>query len=292
MKKIGFIIFPLLVFFVACEEDLNVKLPGSTDKIVIEGSIENGKYPQVLISKNVALFSSISGTNLSDFLVLDAKVYVSNGFITDTLALTIDSASSLGVVYKGSAFTGVVGQNYYLTVIAEGKTYTAVTTITPPIALDSVWFQTQPPSDSLGYAWANLKEPSGLGNNYRWFAMRQGKDRRFIAPFGATFDDKFIDGKDFNFAYSKGYDPTDLNNNNNQEPQEEVGYYHPGDNIIVKFCTLDRASKDFYTTFEAALGNNGNPFASPVTVLSNINGGGLGVWCGYGVTYDTIHVPL
>jgi len=289
MKKIIFIALGSLLLMTSCEEDLDVTLPGSSNKVVIEGIIENGRYAQVTLTKNIPLFSSLSGTSLSDFYITDASVYVSDGITTDTLTLGIDSASALGITYTGHSIVGVPGGTYYLTVIANGGTYTAVTTIPSPIALDSTWWKPQPPEDSLGYAWARLSEPAGLGHNYRWFAKRPG-DRRFIAPYGATFDDKFIDGKSFEFAYSRGEDPTNPPpQQNDPQAERERGYYRITDTIYVKFCTIDRESKDFYTTFESALGNNGNPFASPVTILTNIKGGGLGVWAGYGVTYDTIY---
>ncbi|MGZ4034462.1 MAG: DUF4249 domain-containing protein [Bacteroidia bacterium] len=288
MKKY-FLFFLILFIISSCTEKINVNLPGSDGKIVIEGNIENGKYPEVIITKTIPLFSSISGTSASDFYVLDAHVYVSNGTITDTLSLTIDSASSLGVVYKGNTITGVVGQTYSLKVVAaNGKIYTATTSIPTPVPLDSVWWKKQPPNDTLGFANAHLSDPPGLGNNYRWYAKRPTKDRRFIAPGGATFDDKLINGKSFDFAYTKGYDPTDNVHSVQNDPDGERYYYRKTDTIYIKFCSIDRASKDFYTTFENSISNNGNPFASPVTILSNIDGGALGVWCGLGATYDTI----
>ena len=287
MKKITLILFAFLGLLVSCEEDLNVKLPGATEKVVIEGSIENGKVAEVLLTKNVPLFSTVTGSNLSDYFILDAQVYVSDGASTDTLTLAIDSSSSLGVVYKGHTVFGVPGHAYYLTVVANGGTYSAVTSIPAPIALDSVWWKADPPNDTLGYAWAHLSEPAGLGNNYRWLAKLPG-DRRFIAPYGATSEDKFIDGKSFDFAYNKGYDATNPDNTSEAE-SGVLGYYLPTDTICIKFCTLDRASKDFYITYESSVANNGNPFASPVTILTNISGGALGVWAGFGVTYDTIY---
>lgn len=286
MKKIIFIAVLFIPFLNSCEEDIDVSLPGANKKVVIEGSIENGKYAEVLITKNVPLFSSIDGATFMDFLITNASVYVSNGIITDTLTLGIDSASSIGLVYKGHSIIGIPGQRYFLTVLAEGNTYTAETTIPAPVALDSVWWIPQPPEDSLGYAWGHLSDPSGLGHNYRWYAKRPS-DRRFIAPMGATFDDKYIDGKSFDFAYQRGTDPT-ANDPQNEEDRSR-GYYDLTDTIMIKFCTIDRESKDFYMTFESALSNNGNPFASPVTVLTNIKGGGLGVWAGFGVSYDTIY---
>lgn len=289
MKK--YILFSIIAIaaFSACTEPLDVKLPNSDKKIVIEGVIENGKFAEVIITRTIALFSSVSGTTASDLYVLDATVYVSNGSITDTLTLMIDSSSALGLVYKGSSIIGVSGQNYSLRVVAaDGNVYTATTSIPYPVALDSVWWMPAPPEDTLGYANAHLTDPTGLGNNYRWYAKRPTKDRRYIAPYGATFDDKLIDGYGFDFAYTKGYDPTDNTNSALADSDLERNYYRNTDTIYIKFCSLDRASKDFYTTFDAALSSNGNPFASPTTILGNIDNGALGVWSGMGASYDTI----
>lgn len=289
MKKYFFIPAITIVAISSCTEPLDVTLPNSDKKIVIEGVIENGKVAEVIITRTIPLFSSVSGTTANDFYVLDAKVYVSNGTITDTLTLAIDSSSALGVVYKGSTIFGVSGQNYSLRVEAiDGNVYTATTSIPYPIALDSVWWKAQPPEDTLGFANAHLTDPSGLGNNYRWYAKRPTKDRRYIAPYGATFDDKLIDGKAFDFAYTKGYDPTDNANSYEGDSDTERNYYRKSDTIYIKFCTLDRAAKEFYTTFEAALSSNGNPFASPTTILGNIDNGALGAWSGMGASYDTI----
>ncbi|MDF2436878.1 MAG: hypothetical protein K0Q95_1254 [Bacteroidota bacterium] len=282
-------VLPLLAFTLilsACTEKIDVKLPNADDKLVIEGSIENGKNAEVIITRSIPLFSSIANTSATDFYVLDAQVTLFDGFTTETMHLAIDSASSLGIVYKSNIIVGIPGRNYSLTVIQGGKTFTAVTTIPEPIALDSVWWMPQPPKDSLGFANAHFSEPAGPGNNYRWYAKRPS-DRRYLAPYGATFDDKYVDGKSFDFAYTKGYDPTDAENTYENDSLAR-GYYAGTDTIYIKFCTIDKASKDFYMTFENALSNNGNPFASPVTVLSNINGGALGVWAGFGATYDTI----
>jgi hypothetical protein len=288
MKK--WFLFTIVSFITlcACTEKIDVNLPNSDKKIVIEGSIENGKNPEVIITRTIPLFSSVGTTAIEDFYVLDATVYVSDGTVTDTLHLAIDSASSLGVVYTGNRIIGNIGGTYFLTVISGGKTYTSQTTIPQPVALDSVWWIVQPPKDTLGFANARISEPAGLGNNYRWYAKRP-RDRRYLAPFGATWDDKYVDGVSFEFAYSKGYDPTDAEDTYQNDSAR--GYYTKFDTIYIRFCSISKEAKDFYTTFESAVGNNGNPFASPVTILTNINGGALGVWAGFGAYYDTIMPP-
>ena len=273
----------LILLLSGCTEDINLSVIGGEEKIVIEGTIENGQPARVIVTRSSPVSQTIDANSI---LVMDAQVYVSDGVTTDTLELGIDSFASLPVLYKGSTVIGNINQTYYLTVIADGKTFTATTTIPQPIALDSVWWKAQPPSDTLGYAWAHLTEPAGYGNAYKWLAKRPTKDRRYIAPYGSTFDDKFIDGKSFEFAYNRGSDPNDPTAN---DPDDVTrGYYKYSDTVYIKFCTMDINTAKFYTTYEAAMQTNGNPFASPVSIISNINGGGLGVWGGFGCTYDTI----
>jgi len=135
MKKLFLFLTLFFLFFYSCTEKINVKLPNADKKIVIEGNIENGKFPEVIITKTIPLFSSVTSTNVNDFYVLDAQVYVSDGTITDTLHLAIDSVSSLGVVYTGFKIIGAVGRTYFLTVVHDGKTYTSVTNIPAPVAI-------------------------------------------------------------------------------------------------------------------------------------------------------------
>ena len=285
MKILILISIVSILCLVGCTEDISLTVLGGEKKIVIEGSIENGKHAKVLVTRNSPISQSIDYNNL---IVSNAKVYVSNGIITDTLKFNFpnyDSSASIPFLYTGNSIIGVTNQTYSLTVLADGHTYSAVTTIPAIVALDSVWWKAEPGKDSLGLAWAHLTDPSALGNCYKWYAKRATKDKRFLAPYASTFDDKFINGKSFDFAYDRGTDPNDQAT---AAPTPDAGYFRQTDTIYIKFCTIDYNTCRFYETFERALQTNGNPFASPVSVVSNINGGGLGVWAGLGTTYDTI----
>ena len=105
-----------------------------------------------------------------------------------------------------------------------------------------------------------------------------------MAPFGSAFNDKFIDGKTFDFAYDR---PSIPGSTAPEDNNAEAGYYVRGDTIVVQFCTIGTAEVDFFRTYENMVSNNGNPFASPGVIKTNISGG-LGIFCGYSPTYDTI----
>ncbi len=296
MIRYFFIVFASLSLLVSCTEDINLKVASGAGKIVIEGSIENGKKAQVMVTRNSPLTSAV---DFSKILVTDAKVYVSCGGVIDTLSFGIDSSAAIPFLYLGKKIVGSPGQTYNLTVVADGQTFSSFTTIPTPVKLDSVYWKADPPHDTLGFAWGHLTDPAGLGNNYRWYAklpkkhiIFNGKDfvlnRRFVPADGATFNDKFVDGRSFEFPEDRGYDPTEASYTQTLD-KKTLGYYKPTDTIYIRFCSIDNAAYNFYSTYEAELGTNGNPFASPVTILGNINGGALGVWAGFGATYDTIY---
>ena len=280
------IVFPwtAVLLLSSCEKDITVNLPQAESKLVVEGYVSTGKAPYVQITKSAPYFSPIDSASLLSYLVHGALVIVSDGITSDTLIETIDLSLQNPFVYKSQNMTGENGRDYHLTVVAEGITLTAVTQIPYPVPLDSVWFKVDGNKDSLGFAWGHLTDPDSLGNGYRWFAKRLGKDEDYIAPIGSVFDDKFINGKSFDFGYNRGSVPnSDAPDDNN----EERGYFKRGDTIAVKFCTLDRAHFVFWRSVETQIGSNGNPFSSPAPIEGNIQGG-LGIWGGYGISLDTI----
>jgi len=245
MKYFYLITIVSLTLFSSCSEEINLTVAKGDPKIVIEGNIENGKFAEIMVTRNSALSDAV---NFSSVLVTDAKAWVTWGGIVDTLRQTIDTFAAIPFAYKGNIITGTPGETYTLTVVADGKTFTATTTIPGLVHLDSVWWKAQPPHTDLGFAYAHLSEPAGFGNSYKWFTKLPTKhttfdgtpiilNRRFISPNGGTFDDKFIDGKSFDFAYDRSYDPTEATYIKN-EPKEERGYYKITDTIYMNFQIL------------------------------------------------------
>jgi hypothetical protein len=279
---------PFFAFFIVtlsgCEKDIDVELPIVEHKVVVEGSIENDELPLVFLTRSIGYFEALDSADLINQLVLDAVVTVSDGVDTDTLELTFNPSIFPPIFYKGRWLKGEAGKSYALQVIADGKVLTAVTSIPEPVQLDSLWFKVEPGMDSLGWAWGHLTDPPVLGNAYRWFARRIGKDSRFIAPLGSVFEDKFINGKSFDFAYNRG---SEQNSEANDDHNEERGFFKIGDTVEVKFCSIDKAHFEFWRSAETEIFSNGNPFASPSTIRSNIKGGGLGVWGGYGAAFHS-----
>jgi hypothetical protein len=295
MKKrtiLSLSIFTLVIsVFYSCEKNVTVDIPETEEKIVVEGYIETGTPPFVLLTKSLPFFGEINVNNLIQGSIQGATVIIDNGTITDTMI----QIPGFGI-YTSPAMIGETGKTYKLTVLAEGKTLTSETNIPQPISLDSIWWKVDGQRDSLGFLWSHLTDPDTLGNCYRFFARRinqytfgdeigKQKDSTFYPPIGGSvFEDRYINGKSFDLSFPRG---TFAGSDKEDDDNDERIYFKRGDTIVVKFCTIDRSHFEFWRTEESQVSSNGNPFGSPQPVHSNINGG-LGVWGGYSASYDTV----
>lgn len=320
MKRIliyNFIAVCLLFLVVSCETEITVDLPQPTDKIVVEGHIENGLPPYVLLTKNQSFFGGLDLNDLGKYFVRGAKIWVSNGvdsvklqeYDKSVLALLPDSivvalAAEFGfnitsveefpdisiyTVPINKIFLGEPGKTYSLRVKVENKTLTAITTIPNLINFDSIFVVPHPniENDTLVRLKGRLQDPSGLGNYYRYFT--KANSGPWLTDFGTVFDDAFINGKSFDIQIPKGIDLTDKDNVN-FDP-ETYGFWKKTDTCYVRLAIIDKPHYDFWRTLENEEANQGSPFGTATKVLSNIYGkGGLGIWGGYGSSYS-VYVP-
>ena len=280
-------IFLIVCFLASCEKDITVDLPVPESKLVVDGYVEPGLPVYVLLTRNSPYFAPITPNSLVNSFEKGATVTVSDGDSTVQLIEldTIVNNVRVGGLYIALNMVGVLNKTYSLTVISsKGETVTASTTLLTPIPLDSLWFKHREDNDTLGFVWAHLSDPADLGNCYRWFAKRMGKDKSFIAPLGSVFEDRFINGQSFDFAYNRG---SIQNSTAPDDTGEQAGFFKTGDTVIVKFCAIDRGVYNFWRDAENQIGNQGSPFASPSNVRSNTVGG-LGCFAGYSSVYDTV----
>lgn len=307
------ILAPYFLILNACQKEITVDLPEAKEKICVDGRIEPGAPPYVILTNSTPYFGPTDISSLQNMFLHNAVITVSNGINVATLSeyCTANIPDSLLPLVAG--FTGVdtaslknfnyclyttfdqsvwgeTGKTYSLKIDINGKTLTSSTTVLQSIPLDSVWYKYEKANadgDSLGFVWAHHTDPPEPGNAYRWLAKRLGKDFSFIPPPGAAFDDKFINGQQLDFAYNRGHV---MNSTAPEDNNEEHGYFKIGDTVIIKYCTLDRPAFDFFRSLDVVIYNEGNPFSSPSSVASNIfpKGEALGIWCGYGVSLDTV----
>jgi hypothetical protein len=275
------IVFLAPLFLVGCTKNVTLDLPNPPPEIVVEGHIEPNNLAYLYLSHNFAFFGSTSITTIiADDVIHGAKITISDGSSTDSMTEFI---STLGY-YQSVKMKGQIGKTYNLMVQTGNQILTASTTILPPVKLDSAWFQVYDNMDTLGYMWAILHDPPAPGNCYRWLAKRIGKDTTYLPPDLSVFDDQFINGQKFKFYYDRGRFP---GSKARDDTNIERHFFKKGETVVIKLCAIDYVSYKFYSLYYYQQANNGNPFGSPAPIVGNINGG-LGIWCGYGASLDTV----
>lgn len=271
------------VILAACEKELEIDLPPHTPRLVVDGWIEQNRYPTVILTHNAAYFEPVDSGSIRELVATRAKVTIGNGEQEEVLTLRRRNEYFPNYLYQGTTIRGEVGKTYDLKVELSEETYTARTTIPAPVSLDSLWYEPLSPTDTLGYVWAHFTDRADEENYYRLFTQRVGKDDRFVPVYLSAIGDQYFNGESFSFSVLRGAE--NLNN------VTDDLYFQEGDTVRVKFCAIDRAHFDFWRTLERELYATGNPFASSGNeVLSNVEGGALGIWGGYGATYRTLIV--
>jgi hypothetical protein len=293
MKLLIFLVITTCWFLGSCERSVNFETKTAETKLVVEATIENNQPPLVFVSRSIDFFSNISPAILQNSFVHGAEVYVSNGTLTHKLK---ENSVNLGNGYSiyyyatdssnlSTAFTGQLNHAYSLGIVADGKEYTATTTI-PNITkqVNSLYSQPAPPgndSDDV-VLMSTITDPPPFGDYVRYFTKRNSEP--FFAPAAATFDDQLVNNSSYTVQVERGWD-------RNIPSGDRSSYFKKGDTVVVKLCNIDKATFEFWRTMEYGYANIGNPFATPTKVLSNIHDNALGYFGGYAAQFRTIIIP-
>lgn len=291
MKYLGCIL--ILSFFSACEKAINIQPESQKPLLVVDGTIEDGKRPFIILSNSLNYFSKINPEILMASNVTDAKVTLSDGVAVAQLKAYKQSLGSFSIVYYSSdttdmstAMIGQTGKTYNLQIDYSNTLYTSVTTI-PAVAktVDSLWWKPAPfNSDTTKVVvMGKLTDPAGYGNYIRYFTRVNSE--AFLPGAISVYDDQLTDGTTYEYQMDQGID------RNSPPGEDDYGFFKRGDTVTAKLANIDKATFDFWRTLEFSYQSVGNPFSNPVKVLSNVSNGALGAFCGYGVQYKTIIIP-
>ena len=311
MKKTIYILSIISLLF-SCTKEVEIEIPGYKEQLVIDGSIETGQPPIVLLTKSSDIYAPTDLNAFFNSFVSGAQISVSNGTTTiDLIEICTDNlppgseslvSELLGIPVSELAnfhicgytsfdpsIFGEIGKTYALSVGFEDEVYTAETKIEQPNPLTNVFWKPDGNLTTHGFSWATLSDPPNQFDAYKWEVKRinldidgNPMDANFDEPFGPVFDDEFFDGLTFDFFYDNpfGYEDGVL--------EEYAGLYELGDTIVIKFSKIDENVYEFLEKKYTQLATAGNPFATPTNIPNNISGDAIGIWAGYSPTFDTL----
>lgn len=265
MNRIAlYIIFIILISIFGCnlEQEIEVDLPDFEERPAVECYLEPGQPFTLLLTKSVAYFDPFPSFYRDEFLdaVLenDAQVSIIHNQKVYTLEneLVFNPFTRKVFNYVNRDFVPSDFENdFELKIVTkDGKTIEAKTRILRPIPIDSVVVQfpetLEKPGDTLARVLTYLTDPPGVENYFRRLLNVSSLDSIPEQDFIA--DDKLIDKNVI--AFGTAYD------------------YAKGDTIYNTIYHIDQAYFEFLESLFRARAANGNPFAQPSPVISNVRG--------------------
>ena len=322
MKKYIYIISVLLISY---QEEITLDLPNSQDKIVVEGSIENGFPPIVILTKNQGYFDEFNPDEFYINNVDSIKIwYIDEGGVTinRNLELFTDFVSpitgdpiplytvaDLDTSNVNNYDFSEVGRTYYLEIKWNNQIITSSTTIPEVTPLDCLWVEKSENSEEE-YEYdirALYSDPADQDNfillkskriqhfEYKDSLECQAKDRpdnsHKLIDAGS---DILINGQSFETYFPRPKDsgnpfPDGNYNAYHTEICEEDTLEFKEDIVLIKYCQIDEPSLKFWRGLVRQVGTNGNPFAEPLNLISNVTNG-LGIFTGYGSAYYMVPI--
>ncbi len=272
--------FVCVISFMACDDDF--RLPdGGSSHIVVEGWIEDGGFPVVMLTRSLPVSTEYQDLgNLRDYILHWAKVTVSDG--TDSVVLTgkYDEGYFPPYIYTTSRMRGEAGKQYTLTV--EYKDYHATARTTIPPVPDKCVFSVERSldADTLFIIKASFKDNPTEKNYYQFFVRVGTQTKQYQASYLGTLDDAVLHGL------------TEINvYRGHQFNQDQyIPYFTLSDTVSVKLAGIDETSYRVWDSYTKMLSLSSNLFLSTSSNMETNMSGGYGYWCGYGAI--THHIVI
>jgi len=181
------ILIVTLVAFSSCEKVINIDLKNASPRLVIEGMVDDSGNPAKVTISSSAVFSVNSNY---------PKVSGAVVKITDNLGNEFSLTENETGIYSNASLTGVIGRTYHLSIMLNGKTYTAASTIPRKAKLDSLLVENNPfgggiaGGDAEKWIGVVYRDPVGYGDNVQVVQTINGKDDRLTH----VQDDFYSDG--------------------------------------------------------------------------------------------------
>ena len=319
----------ICLVFISCQDEIFIDFNNESSKIVVEGGIEQGMPPYVILSKNQGYFDEINTETYENLFINDAVVKVWPTYTiegpNDTITLERIPGLDFPIysylpywqniitpyAYEDPKFKNwsTPDRTFNLLVTYNNQEITSQTTIPNPTPLDCLWVEKNEfseqdfkydiralyndPIDEQN----NILIKNRRSENWQLDSLKELKNEPdlFLDLIDAG-SDILINGQRFETYFprktNEGF-PTGKFNGKRWKTYNFEGNLDstevPGNVAIIKFCQIDESSLKLWRSIVRQGGSNGNPFQEPLNIVSNIEGG-YGGWTGYGAVYYEVYI--
>lgn len=252
----------ILCCFFSCEKVIEIDLADAKEVIVIEGQITNTSLPfMVKISRTAPYFDSLPNKP-----VAGAKVSIKG----EKSKAKIFEEVSPGL-YLYDKVAAYPEQQYTLTVVADGVTYTARSFMNQSVSISDLsvsYF------DGLGFLESGyrintyIRDPEEVENYYRIKYFVNGKASTSMKGI-SLYSDMLFNGKGIGLG-------------------QRSMVFKETDTVTVELQSIDKAAYDYFSTLESISGFDFFQTVSPANPISNFNNGALGYFSAYTLDRRTI----
>ncbi len=267
MHRFSFLL--IIILLIACDSQLDFDSNRSSE-IVVEGWIEDGGFPVVILTTTLPVSKDNQEVNLSDHLLRWATVTVSDG--TDSVILTgkYDAHYYPPFIYTTGRMRGIAGKRYTLDVTYDDYHATSATSIPSRPQACTFRIERCTDSDSLYQIKARLSDNPATKDYYQFFTRVGSSTLQYQAAYLGTLDDATLDTVSELPVYQghklgvRKYSP----------------YYTVDDTVSVKLSHIDYTSFQVWDSYLKSLSLSGNMFLSTANNMHTNIQGGYGYWCG------------
>ena len=247
-------------------------------RLVVEGRIEAGEYPEVTLTYSSSFAEDLDTTYLLQHVITSAKVTVSDGTNTEVLALGRNPGHIPPFKYYATNLQGATGKTYHLKVEAQGQVFTAETHIPAGTPLEEVTFRKGEPQDSTGHLYVRFRDDDPTVRKFFLFSTRVvGKEHGFTPCLHGAVSNSLWQGQTLI--------EMQLNKGPIIYPKASYNTTFPvGEEVEVKLSVMPEHGYLFWASWQEEVLNAQNPiFPAYTSLKTNINNG-IGLWCGYAST--------
>ena len=322
-----FIYFFTISILISCRKEITLNLANASEKVVVQGSIEPGFPPYVILTRNQGYFDPIDSNTYNDLFIYEDEISKIKVFKLDKTEIIDSIELSYEMIGDIAVFTNLDLTIDWSTFSQEGFRYnlefnwnetliTSTTTIPFSNPLDSIWVEETDNIQDNKYNYdinAILTDPDSIGNN---FLVRSKRLEHWVIDTlttnGTTRNendnslllvdcgpDILVNGESFETRFPRpsgqGGFPNGSYKSSRYKTFIDTYPYNidsillPEDVVLIKFSQVDLAAMKFWRGVVRNSTAGNNPFSEPMNLSSNINGG-LGSWTGYGSRYYLVPI--